>query len=266
MLKKTSDFAAIKSVFAPLKMDFVFDSMVAGLTPAEAFAGEGETPVAVIWEGHSVFFGGGSDDPSEYRQAARFFAEDMLSPAKREELGVVKLAFTSESWKDALLQAFEKSDPGVYGRVLFRHTLQILPQPRALPEGYSIREISESLLDGSLENSEAVIDEVTQMWGLPQHFLQDGFGVCAVKDRVIAGWCTAEYRSRNACGIGIETVEAHQKQGIATAMAAEMVEKCRQVDVTPHWDSWRRNTPSVRVAEKCGFEKVHDYDVVFVRF
>lgn len=266
MLKKTGDFAAIKRTFAPLKMDFVFDSMVAGLTPAEAFLGEGEIPVAVIWEGHSVFFGGESDDPDEYRQAARFFAEDMLTPARREELGVVKLAFTSESWKDALLQTFEKSDPGVFGRVLFRHTLQTLPQSGALPEGFSIREISESLLGGSLENSEGVIDEVSQMWGSPQRFLQDGFGFCAVQKNVIAGWCTAEYRSQNACGVGIETVEAYQKQGIATAMAAEMVKKCRQVDVTPHWDSWKRNTPSVRVAEKCGFEKIRDYDVVFVRF
>lgn len=266
MLRTIDSFAEMKDIFAPLKMDFVFDSMIAGLTPAEAFVGEGETPMAVIWEGHSVFFGGESDNPDEYHQAARFFAEDMLTPATKEELGVVKLAFTSESWKGALLQAFDKSDPGVFGRVLFRHALQTLPQPGALPEGFSIREISESLLGGSLENSEGVIDEVSQMWGSPQRFLQEGFGFCAVQGSVIAGWCTAEYRSRNACGIGIETVEAYQRQGIATAMAAEMVKKCRQVGVTPHWDSWKRNTPSVRVAEKCGFEKAHDYDVVFVRF
>jgi RimJ/RimL family protein N-acetyltransferase len=65
--------------------------------------------------------------------------------------------------------------------------------------------------------------------------------------------------SEGKCGIGIETVEEHQGKGFATAVAAEFVRHALALGFKPHWDCWANNLPSIRVAEKVGFEDAHDY-------
>jgi RimJ/RimL family protein N-acetyltransferase len=103
------------------------------------------------------------------------------------------------------------------------------------------------------------------MWGSAERFLATGFGYCAIVGRAIVGWCTAEYTSRRACGIGIETIPEYQNQGVATALGAAFVVACAGAGVVPYWDSWTSNLPSVRVAEKLGFRKAQEYEILVIR-
>jgi RimJ/RimL family protein N-acetyltransferase len=96
--------------------------------------------------------------------------------------------------------------------------------------------------------------------------LESGFGYCALKDGSIAGFCTSEYLSNTSCGIGIETYEPYQKLGVAKAMTSRMLNYCMVMEKTPYWDCWKNNIASARTAEGMGFEKLADYDIVFVRF
>ena len=78
--------------------------------------------------------------------------------------------------------------------------------------------------------------------------------------------CTAEYVSGGRCGIGIETVPAYQGRGIATLTASAFAGYCATWSITPHWDAWSSNLPSVVVAEKVGFRKVETYSVLVADF
>ena len=93
-----------------------------------------------------------------------------------------------------------------------------------------------------------------------------GFGFCAMDGETIAGWCTAEYVSEGQCGIGIETIEAYQGRGVATALAGAFVDQCGERGITAHWDSWAANTPSVKVAARVGFTRVEEYAVYLGRW
>lgn len=110
------------------------------------------------------------------------------------------------------------------------------------------------LAGGRLRNLERVRAEVEWMWPSLDRFAQRGFGVAAVRGDAVVCWCTAEYVGGRSCGIGIETDEAVQRQGLATATAARFVTHSLGLGLAPHWECDSQNAGSVRVAEKVGFE------------
>ena len=99
------------------------------------------------------------------------------------------------------------------------------------------------------------------MWPERRLFHKHGFGHAVVHGGSIAAWCTAEYVSARKCGVGIETAEPSRRQGFGTAAAIAFITHCDRIGLTPHWDTWVDNAPSVGLAEKCGFELVEEGDV-----
>ena len=49
-----------------------------------------------------------------------------------------------------------------------------------------------------------------------------------------------------------------------TAATEAFLTHCATASITPHWDSWASNTPSVAVAEKTGFRKIETYSILVV--
>lgn len=266
MKRISEDLNRVRPLLAPLKLDYVFDSIAEGLTPAEVyFDDSGDASTAIVYEGYNFYLGGG-DDLGGARGALDFFWEQVASDARRQKLGIAKIFYPSPVWRDALEQSLGRLEHRVIGRVLFRHPLVDVPSPRDAAGDYLVREMNGALLASGQPGVEDIIQEVTQMWGSPERFLQRGFGFCALKENAVVSWCTTEYRSRTACGVGVETAEEHRNRGISTALVAHVLERCRELGLTPYWDSWKNNTPSVRVAQKSGFEAAHEYEVMFVRF
>jgi GNAT superfamily N-acetyltransferase len=125
-----------------------------------------------------------------------------------------------------------------------------------------LRPIDAALLqDEDLAHVEDVRHEVASMWGSVEAFLRGGFGYCMATDGQIVCWCTAEYVSLGRCGIGIETIPAYQRHGLATATATAFLSYCATHGIQPYWDCWTDNVPSARVAEKIGLMRIEEYDV-----
>jgi len=82
----------------------------------------------------------------------------------------------------------------------------------------------------------------------------------------IAGWCLGEYFSSGKCGVGIETYPEYQNKGYATLLASALVRHGQKRGLNIYWDSWKDNVPSIRVAEKTGFELICEYKVYFGSF
>ena len=56
------------------------------------------------------------------------------------------------------------------------------------------------------------------------------------------------------------------RRGFATITASAFVEHALEQGLTPHWDSWKMNLPSVAVAHKVGFRLISEYAVFTGRF
>lgn len=267
MIKVKGKLEELKNMYNREETAFVIDSMIEGLTHSEVYVDNIEKPnIALVWDrGHCFYFGGEGIDDAKYYEAAEFFKKNLLTQEIKGELRAAKLYFTSERWERVLLDSLTEFKAATYPRTLFRHGFRDISEH--INSGSIIKEITKELLvDKEIGNIELMRDEIRSMWKLEKKFLKNGFGYCALEGENIVAWCTAEYVSRGACGIGIETLEDYQKRGIATELCLNFVNKCRKLNITPYWDCWTRNIPSVRVAEKAGFERVSDYKIVFVIF
>jgi L-amino acid N-acyltransferase YncA len=67
------------------------------------------------------------------------------------------------------------------------------------------------------------------------------------------------------CSRGIEISifvdEAHRRQGVATAVGANLLLACLQRGLHPNWDA--ANPESVKLAKKLGYESVGPYEAYF---
>jgi RimJ/RimL family protein N-acetyltransferase len=232
------------------------------MTIAEVYVDHISQPrISLVWDkGYNFYVGGIAATESDYAMAADFLREKFV----KEQIAGAKVYFASDEWQQVLLESLHDFTPNIYERSLFIHDFNTNPAI-SLDSSVLIKVIDKHIVDNKhLANVQFMIDEIVGGWGSTARFLERGFGCCAIADERVAGWCTAEYVSRHSCGIGIETVEEFQNQGIATAMASSFVDKCKLLNLMPHWDSWKNNIPSIRVAEKQGFQKVVDYKVVLI--
>jgi RimJ/RimL family protein N-acetyltransferase len=261
----------LRPLFNLPHLGFVVDAMQAGNSPATIWVDDLNEPrSAFIWDtSHSLYFAGNADNPAFNAAVHTLIADTILPEGRARQLGIFKIYSTSDVWTAQIPEMLQTGSLPVRERTLFRlEPPSATPQsPQLLPE-FHIQPINRDLLaDPARVNAENVLEEIGSCWTALDRFYAQGFGFCVVTDTgEIAGWCTAEYVSDGVCGVGIETVEAYQGQGIATMVALAFVQHCAAKGWTAHWDSWTTNLPSVKVAQKAGFKKFTDYSIQIYTF
>lgn len=97
----------------------------------------------------------------------------------------------------------------------------------------------------------------------PADFWKRGIGFYIGKDEDVLG---AAYSSL-VCSTGIEislfVAEEHRRQGIATALSANLVRWCLEHDMDVHWDA--ANSESCTLAEKLGYIATGPYQAYFLK-
>lgn len=268
MIKLQNNSQITRDHFTSYFSYFVIESIIEGNTHAEVYVDRIENPqITIVWDTKYGISCGGSSDRENLLKAIEFIKECILTSDIRQDRGIIKVMFENEDWKEAILEGVREFNHNIYPRSIYRHKLEYIPSLHCKDSSIKIRKIEDVILsDGKLKNHEGLTEELIQMWGSTRNFLSKGFGFCALKGECIAAWCTGEYFSKNWCGIGIETYEEFQRQGIATSATIEIVKYCKEMNKIPHWDCWKNNIPSAKTAEKSGFEKLMDYEIVFLKF
>ncbi|GAB4203077.1 MAG: hypothetical protein OHK0022_26890 [Roseiflexaceae bacterium] len=249
--------AAHTAAFPGPHLDMVMASILAGHTTGRLWeiAQDGTEPLLLLWDqGNNVFYLGG--------QAANEAARTRLEELLLGEVRAATLAAGRPYFKAHALNPALEADLGtLLAGVEHRERTFLFYGPGSLPAvpepelpGLRFAPINRTLLaDDTLAGIAEVREEIGLMWPTQHHFEEHGFGWAALLEREIVCWCTAEYASGRACGIGITTAEAYQGRGIATATAARFAQESARRGVTCFWECNAANTPSRRVAEKLGF-------------
>jgi hypothetical protein len=265
MIRVEDNIQMLKVLFNQEQVGFVFDSILVNNTPSEIYVDDVEKPnIALIWDrGH---FGGNAAKDELYSKGIEFFIDKFLNETTRHIIKVAKLYFMSSIWENKLLELLDRFKPIIGSRSLYYHDLSAIPLVSTKVDNIEVKGINEEVTKNkSLGNQDCMIEEITSMWGSPQNFINKGFGYYAIEGNNIACWCTAEYVSSTSCGIGIETIDEYQDKGIGSLTTSNFLNKCLQLKITPYWDSWMRNTPSIKLAEKLGFKKIKDYRVLLLQ-
>lgn len=208
---------------------------------------------AVFWDqANNVLYLAGQPQPAAGRELRDVIRAEALARGRpwfnaRGPAGV-----------DPDLAAFGLADLGLTRRIKLLHTLPagVTPAAPPAPAGVEFALIDGAFLAGRVcwRNLERVRAEVAQMWPGLADFAARGFGVAARRGDALLCWCTAEYVGPRTCGIGIETDEAEQGRGLATAAAARFLALSRARGLEPHWECDAQNGASARVAAKLGLE------------
>jgi GNAT superfamily N-acetyltransferase len=127
-----------------------------------------------------------------------------------------------------------------------------------IPDGYEIVKIDDDIIDKFEEHT---IRKIIQFCGSIENFRKNGLGFCALYNGKIAAEITnGGIPYKNAFEIDIETHPDHRRKGLATVLAAYMIEYCLENGLDPRWDA--ANKPSADLALKLGYTDPEEYRVM----
>jgi hypothetical protein len=230
-------------------------SSMAGNTAGRLWVAAG-AEAGLLWDkGNNVLYFGGALDEAAAAQFGALVAGQLREQAYAEGRPYVSVHPLTPSSRALLPAIFGGRELREVPKELYAYQSAAPPTlAEPLVDGLRFVPIDAGLLARTdIAGVSEVIDEVRQMWPVPERFAERGLGVAGLVGERLVCWCTSEYVSAAMCGIGIATEPAYERRGIATAAAARFVAAALARGMTPYWECRAENIASARVAQKVGF-------------
>jgi RimJ/RimL family protein N-acetyltransferase len=242
-----SDYARVRPLFEGLRYNLVVDSVLDGNTPGWVYVDDVHRPqTAWMWNMMDAAL-------------ARLIDERVLP---NTVIPMLSLHYFPDEWEAKMDVVLHGKGARKAWRRFYTFGGLKADWRRAMPAACQMRRIDEELLESAhLGNARDVAGWVRSFWASYRDFVERGFGFCLVEGATIASWCLSVFASGTQVELGLTTVPDYRGRGYATLTAAACVEHCVEHGLTPHWHCWEDNAPSMRVAEKVGFERPERYAV-----
>ncbi len=260
----------MRHLFSEPHLDLPIEAIIAGHSKGTVWTDDAPCLcAALVWDqAHCYYFGGDETNSLFNDQLKKTLTDFVIPDSIARGRRVFKLYYSSKGWEDFLPTLFGGLKLSKRARSFYALSdFNLLDTDRYSREDVRIEQVRDIITRRARHgNVDCVCEEILSTWPTLDEFLSGGFGYCIIEENDIVCWCLSEYVSGHKCGIGIETLEQHQKRGFATLAATKFVNHCVSHGITPYWDSWADNIGSVRVAEKVGFRKTGEYAVFLGRF
>lgn len=261
----TGNYDLARPLFAGLKNRTAIQAVIEGNSPGRIFVDNQEHPsAAFMWNPFRYSYLAGEPSNDSFTVSLRrLLAEELLPQAANSHDPTLVLYPYPESWGERVDLII-----GDYGPIkLTRQTFVFNPvkspylgwQHRVLP-GLQMRRVDERLL----EQISPLAEAVQVLWRSPADFVAMGLGYCLLDGEQVVSTCFSAFAGGNQREIGIDTHPAYRRRGLATLTASALIDHCLQNDWIPGWECWTDNVPSVKLAEKLGFERHSGYPVYFI--
>ena len=266
---KPEQFSKAKSLFAGMaEWNVYVTAVLQQASPGRVYVDNLDDPRSGFAVSLDCAYLVGEPDNTAFNQALKLelaetlLAGDRVNPANN----VLDICLDSLDWEPALADILgDWRWPPIWGKN--HHYRYRFSQPRidwrtALPAGYRIARLDADLLAAQGKQlPQHITDSIRIGWQNRDNFLANGFGFAALHGPEIVCWCLADVTVGNACEIGIETVPAHQRRGLATAVTAATVEYCQQAGFKHiGWHCGVDNPGSIGTAVNVGFELERPYN------
>lgn len=255
-------YKQIRPLLLNMDTHLVSRSILAKQTPAQIFVDNVEHPKALFAQaGHRYIIAGDSEIDSFNLGIQKLFTNVIYPREIAAGHEGFALYYDSPMWEkrvEALLSGKKTihADREYYACKKLKYKWQDF-----LPEGFQLQMVNAALLaTPNLKHLDTLKDEMTSERPTVEDFLAKSFGVCAIYNNELAGWCLSEYNADSRCEIGIETTSDFRHRGIATALTLAFLEHAFSHGITEvGWHCFKRNEVSAKTALKAGFDKVCDY-------
>lgn len=130
-----------------------------------------------------------------------------------------------------------------------------------IPDGYEVKKISEAIIKKFSDHTKR---KFVRWFGSLDRFSSNGYGFCALYNGEIAAIAVSGcFFFENAFEIDIVTQQEHRRKGLATLVAAYLIEHALEQGHDPRWDA--ANEPSVALALRLGYTNPEKYEVIFLK-
>jgi RimJ/RimL family protein N-acetyltransferase len=266
---KASEFEKASSLFHEMDDHLAPQAALEGSTPGAVWADDlAEPRSAILQTGHRFYLAGFERNDHFNGALRRLFLKEIYPQALAAGEEDFVLYYAPGTWAVEVEGILAGKWPMQLERQYYafkglRHDWREMVLP-----GFAVRQVDEAILgEDSLGNADVLRREIVSECPSQEFFLQHRFGYCLVGQGEIAGWCLSEYNDDDRCELGIETVDAFRRQGVATITASATIEHALTHGVTEiGWHCYASNVPSSATARKVGFEKVRDYAVFYACF
>jgi hypothetical protein len=200
----------------------------------------------------------GAGAASEIRELLR----EVVAPAACVAgASVFTLAYPPD-WEAYVSQVLEGKRAVQAERQYYRWAGDVVPRT-ALPTGFAFLPADANLLAGDrIADLQLLRDEMASERASVNDFLARSFGLAAVYESQLAGWCLSEYNCGTRCEVGIAALELFQRRGLATAMGRAFLNLARTSGIREvGWHCWKQNAASAATALRIGLEHVADTPV-----
>jgi RimJ/RimL family protein N-acetyltransferase len=258
-----NQYERARPLFQNLHYQLAVESMLDGTNPGWIYVDDEEDPCCAWMVNSEGFYLAGDPSNKEFNAWMEKWFENYVRHGNQDWESETVLLFdiSSDDWVSSFPDIFSLRPPLEVNRMHYICTDVAVDWRALLPRGFSVHRIDEHILDNdALEIPDHLGFWVKMNWGTPAYFLEHGFGTCVVHENAIVSYSLADCVHGDECEIGIQTLEAYRRRGLATVTPAANVELAfkkgfRQVG----WHTHDYNKASQRTAEKVGFELERRY-------
>ncbi len=256
---RRADYEMVRTLFRPLRFHLASAAVLDGDSPGRVFVDDPTRPRTAFMLSPEGGYLAGDPDDGAFNRA---FNRDIVSRrALGKDVRVLSLVVHPERWQERLPTLLDPYPPMVKRRRHYVCRALSYDWRAHLPDDCAVRPIDRSLLDNSrFTVPDHAMGWMENNWGSISSFLRDGFGFVTVSAGEIASWSLADCVSGEQCEIGIRTLPAHRRRGLATATAAAAVDHALSHGFAAvGWHCPDDNLGSIGTAEKVGFRRERDY-------
>jgi RimJ/RimL family protein N-acetyltransferase len=260
---KRVDYKRLRPLFDPLRYHLTSAAVLDGHCPGRVFVDDPSQPrAAFMLSPEGCYLAG---DPANQAFSRSLNQSIVRQKALGDDVRVLFLVIHPEHWRERLPGVLAPHAPVEVKRRYYVCRRLRLDWRAHLPDGCTVHRIDRRLLEHPrLTLPDHVTHWMENNWGSIDRFLQDGFGFVTVSAGEIVSWSLSDCVSDDGCEIGIRTVPAHRRRGLATVTAAAMVEHALSHGFTMvGWHCPDDNLGSIGAAEKVGFQRERDYSAYY---
>lgn len=258
------NFQRVRPLFNPLGFNLAVDSVLAGNTPGQVFADDPVEPhLGLLWNRQDALFlavhPGMEIDISLVQRLEEVFRRTIIPDARQRYIPHLSLQWFPIEWQNMLQDVLMVWRPEKAYRRLYLYKQIGVDFRHGLLPGYTVERINQRTLQSDLLNRDQVLGWIESFWASPDIFLERGFGYCVTTNDAITSWCLSVFNYQNRFELGVATAEQFRQLGLASLAVASCLEYCLLNDLIPEWHCWENNIPSIKLAEKVGFEQRLSY-------
>ena len=259
-----ADYEKVRPLFQALEYHLTSAAVLDGNCPGKVFADDPANPqTAFVFSPEGCYLAGNPTNDAFNRDLNSVI---YTGEAFDEEVDALFFVCHPEGWRERLAVVLNPRPPIKMHR---RHYVcrELKYDWRAnVPDGYAVHRINEPLLNRpGLRIPDHVTNWMKNNWGSTADFLQRGFGLVTIHTDEAVSWSLADCISGDGCEIGIRTLPAYRRRGLAAVTAAAAVDHAFSLGLSlVGWQCPEDNLGSIRTAERVGFEKERDYTMYYV--